>query len=160
MARDLEKKRAYDREYRKKKFNKEKRKVKAAKQRAYRLKKKSEKMAANENSDVNGFPITPPLTPQRFTSVVHSRAGSSPLHSIANNGVTNSDERLNMLETRLVNSAKAKRSHIALLKETLDKFHETVDKANDQEDEATARFFRLIAGDNQNRFEKTEIRTL
>ena len=79
---------------------------------------------ANENSVVNG---NHPHTPPRYPPL---RAGSSPLHSIANNGVTLSDARLNMFETRLVNSAKAKRSNIALLKEAVkeavDKIHETV----------------------------------
>jgi hypothetical protein len=63
-----------------------------------------------------------------------------------------------MFETRLVNSAKAKRSNIALLKEAVDKIHETVDKANDNENENTDKFFQLLTGDNQNRFEETETR--
>ena len=169
MARDLEKIRLYNQEYyKKKKKEKEDKRIKAAKQaanqRAYR-KRKKEKMAAiaNENSVVNG---NHPHTPPRYPPL---RAGSSPLHSIANNGVTLSDARLNMFETRLVNSAKAKRSNIALLKEamneavdkiheTVDKMHEAVDKANDNETENTDKFFQLITGDNQNRFEETETR--
>ena len=81
------------------------------------------------------------------------RADSSPFHAIGNNGVTLSDEQLNMINSRLADSSKAKQSNIALLeraffalKERVDKMQETVDTANDREDEATAIFIQLALG--------------
>ena len=107
-------------------------------------------MAANENSVVNGASITPPRN-GIVTSVVPPRAGSSPFHSIGNNEV--SDESLNLLKSRFADSSNAKKSNIASLervffamKDTADKVHETVVKANDKEDEKDDLLVQLITG--------------
>jgi hypothetical protein len=121
----------------------EKNKRRAEKQRGYqrvhRQKKKieKEKLAAKENSVVDDGAFIAPPRNGGVTSGVPTRAGSSPFHSIGNNEV--SYESLNILASRLADSAKAKRSNIALLKEA-------VEKANKKEDENNDKFFQLITG--------------
>jgi hypothetical protein len=164
MGKDLEKRKEYDKKRRnsiklqkaeKEAEEEEKRKklreYQKAYHRAYRQMKKREKMAANENSVPNGAFITPKRN-GGVTSVVPG-----------NNEV--SYENINLLKSRFADSSNAKKSSIASLKEvffamkdTADKAHDVVDKANNKEDEKDDLIAQLITGNIQNRFEETETR--